>query len=151
MVHFCQFGAIRLRYKPSFNFSGYILRTPAYRQFLALLLCLWLPLQAAAGQWSPCHLLDMQTREASLVEHQHHNSGHSGCAEQAVDIEPSAPATETAGSCYHCKASCQFSVILLLPVDSAKTPFLSASNYHFELPFIPALLPDSLRRPPRLS
>ncbi|MBE8717487.1 hypothetical protein [Cellvibrio polysaccharolyticus] len=127
------------------------MRTPAYRQFLALLLCLWLPLQAAAGQWSPCHLLDMQTREASPVEHQHHNSGHSGCAEQAVDIEPSAPATETAGSCYHCQASCQFSVILLLPVDSAKTPFLSASNYHFELPFIPALLPDSLRRPPRLS
>jgi hypothetical protein len=151
MVHFCQFGAIRLRYKLSVNASGYILRTPGYRKFLALLLCLWLPLQAAAGQWSPCHLLDIQTREAAPIEYQQHQSSHSGCAEQAVDSVPSAPAIEAVGSCYHCLASCQFSVILLLPVDSAKTPFLSASSYHFEVPFIAALLPDNLRRPPRLS
>lgn len=151
MVHFCQFGAIRLRYKPSFNFSGYILRTPAYRQFLALLLCLWLPLQAAAGQWSPCHLLDMQTRDVAPVEHLQHSAGHTGCAEQGADLASSTQPTETAESCYHCQASCQFSVILLLPVDSGKTSFLATLNYHFELPFIPALLPDSLRRPPRLS
>lgn len=115
---------------------------------LVALLCLWLPLQAAAGLWLPCHWLD---RASEVSAQQQATDIHQGCGvtEQTEDSRPSG--SDSTDTCYHCQVSCHFGSAVLLPDSLPALTALPTRYTHFPTPPWYSVLLDNPHRPPRFA
>jgi len=129
--------------------------TPAGRQILALVLCLWLPLQAVAGQWNPCHLLDMATETSHAHQTGNQDTALQGCHDHTIasasTLIPADDQAADSSPCFHCLATCQLSSALLLPSEPEHRFTTANSDFGSYSLFFPTVNLDGLRRPPRLS
>lgn len=111
--------------------------------FLVALLCLWLPLQAVAGSWLPCHWL------SSAVDiTQDTQATHQGCGTGEPSIEQPNSFAAEAEPCFHCQMSCHFSTAVLLPESLPMPPVSLICYTSFPSLFLDSLLHDSPHRPP---
>lgn len=137
-----------------------------FRRLLVALLCLWLPLQAAAGTWLPCHELD---GASEAVTQQDESGAHRGCKGHQAENETLNPLnylpstalveltdlTDDTGTgdtmCYHCQVSCHFSSAILFP-GNLQLPLLSLPEYLTPPnPAFNSALLDNPQRPPRIA
>ncbi|MGB3610429.1 MAG: hypothetical protein WA987_08640 [Cellvibrio sp.] len=116
------------------------------RSLLVLLLCLWLPLQAAAGSWLPCHWLSASTE----IRMDHDNApAHQGCGSPGATQVQTKAATPDSNTCFHCAAACHFSSAVLLPDAMAELPLPLIRYTRLYLLSPDSILLDSPHRPPR--
>lgn len=115
---------------------------------LVALLCLWLPLQAAAGLWLPCHWLD---RASDASTQQQAADIHQGCGGTEQPEDNLVSGSDSADSCYHCQVSCHFGSAVLLP-DSLPVLDMPLTRYtRFTTPPLHSVLLDNPHRPPRYA
>lgn len=121
----------------------------SFRILLVALLCLWLPLQAAAGLLLPCHSLDQATRIAVGTADQ--PVTHQGCGDagpEAADGTSDKTVNENT-SCYHCQVSCHFGTAILIPTALPSLMFAPIHYSHAPTPALNSVLLDGPQRPPR--
>jgi len=86
--------------------------------FVVIALCLWLPLQAMAGQWLHCAQLEFNlTQPDAIPEAKSHHSCHDIPTDAQTDQRISAdqaPASADIKSCKHCQFSCSWHSALVL-------------------------------------
>lgn len=112
---------------------------------LVALLCLWLPMQAAAGLWLPCHWLDNATAPEG------EQAVHQGCGGAEQTSEDLASAADSQNTCYHCQISCHFNSAVLLP-QSLPAPTVLPTHYNrLPTPSLHSVLLDNPHRPPRFA
>ncbi len=120
---------------------------------IVIALCLWLPLQAIAGQWLHCALLDASLMQ---LDKPAEAAPHFSCHDISIDKQQPLSDTQVAStsdisSCKHCQFSCSWHSALLL------REFIQPSiNLVFTYTQFNSLSPDQPllampQRPPRLS
>ncbi len=115
---------------------------------LVALLCLWLPMQAAAGLWLPCHWLDSATEpQAQQDEHRVHQ-GCGGAEENAKNLASEA---DNQNACYHCQVSCHSNSAILLPQNLPALTILPTHYTSLPTPSLHSVLLDNPHRPPRFA
>ena len=121
---------------------------------IVIALCLWLPLQAIAGQWLHCAQLD-----ASLIqlEATAESAPHLSCHDISIDKQqPQLADTQIAStadiqSCKHCQFSCSWHSALLLRefIQPSINLVITYTQFNSLSPDQPLLAMP--QRPPRLS
>ncbi len=88
--------------------------------FIVIALCLWLPLQAIAGQWLHCAQLDASLLQADdSSETTPHFSCHDAPVETQADYPASNPDKGNSADTQSCK-HCQFFLYLALSISAAR-------------------------------
>ena len=120
---------------------------------IVIALCLWLPLQAVAGQWLHCAQLDASLMQLDVPAE---SAPHFSCHDAPVNAQPDhadTPVSSTTDiqSCKHCQFSCSWhSAILLREFMSPSTNFVIIyTQFNFLSPTQPLLAMP--QRPPRFS
>jgi hypothetical protein len=123
---------------------------------IVIALCLWLPLQAIAGQWSHCLKMESALSDKSIhhkqpsSEKSETETGHS-CHQASKQINPSTTdASNTSESnCQHCQFVCHWHcVILLADLIPAKIEFVRDYS-PFEIPSLAQPVLETPQRPPQ--
>ncbi len=120
---------------------------------IVIALCLWLPLQAIAGQWLHCAQLEASLMQSDkLSEPVPHSSCHDAPAKaQLNNSTPSADVSSSADttSCKHCQFSCTWHSALVLREFMQPTFTFSLTHTQFISPSPAQPLLATPQRPPR--
>lgn len=84
--------------------------------FFVLVLCLWLPLQAIAGQWLHCAQIQTSLADKEQVPATKHNTApcHQIAQENLQAIDKNPTPTDDVKSCKHCQFMCHWNCVLLM-------------------------------------
>lgn len=128
-----------------------------YLYNIVIALCLWLPLQAMAGQWLHCakmaSLFDKSVFDKKEIIHQPSKTVHHSCHDVATaqlksvaDAQDQSPQT----TCNHCQFVCHWqSVILLSDLPDLNISLLiDYSDFNSPIPRQPSL--ETPQRPPQV-
>jgi len=124
-----------------------------HMHLIVIALCLWLPLQAIAGQWLHCAQL-----EASLIQADKFSepASHSSChdAPAKAQLNHSTPGTDESSStdttsCKHCQFSCTWHSALVLREFMQLTFNFAVTHTQFISPSPAQPLLATPQRPPR--
>ncbi|QEY15117.1 hypothetical protein D0C16_03515 [Cellvibrio sp. KY-GH-1] len=91
-----------------------VTRKPLY--YFVIALCLWLPLQAIAGQWVHCAQLQssMMDKNPSLISHSTDAPCHQVDQKKLHSMDDNAHSGKDIKSCKHCQFMCHWHCVLLV-------------------------------------
>jgi hypothetical protein len=120
---------------------------------IVLALCLWLPLQAIAGQWLHCAQIESSLAQLNLAdEPKIHSSCHDSAPALQIDSSADSNSSQTSPdvkSCNHCQFSCSWHSALVL--HEFTQPGINSNNIYIQFktpsPAQPAL--ETPQRPPQ--